>query len=373
MTPERWQQVNEVFHSALKHNSAQRGAFLDQVCGGDQELRKEVESLIASHQSDSDGLIEPYPFEAAVHLLAEDKADLSAGQRIGQYKILSLLGRGGMGEVYLANDSKLGRRVALKLLPSRFTQDQDRVRRFEQEARAASALNHPNILTIFDIEEIEGTHFIATEYIEGRTLRQRKADGRMELREALDVATQVASALSAAHQAGIAHRDIKPENIMLRPDGYAKVLDFGLAKLAEQFSNGNSKQIAEETDTLPGLLMGTVKYMSPEQARGQNLDARSDIFSFGIVLYEMLANCLPFQGDTNSDVLASILKEEPTPLSELLAGLPEELEQIVKKALRKNPDERYQQINELLGALKEQRRELEGTGNLTERKSAEAG
>src|SRR5215470_8847921 len=233
MTPERWRQVNELFHSALKYDPAQRGSYLNQVCDGDQELRQEVESLISSHQN-SDDFIEGYPIEAATRLFAEDRPDLSAGQRISQYKILSLLGRGGMGEVYLAYDSKLGRKVALKLLPSSFTQDHDRSRRFEQEARAASALNHPNILTIFDIEKIEGTHFIATEYIEGRTLRQRMADGKMDLAEALDLARQIASALSAAHQAGIAHRDIKPENIMLRPDGYLKVLDFGLAKLAER-------------------------------------------------------------------------------------------------------------------------------------------
>src|SRR5262245_12995302 len=172
MTPERWQQVNELFHSALRYDPAQRVSFLNKVCDGDHELRQEVESLISSHQN-SDGFNERYPIEAATMLIAEDRPDLSAGQRIGQYKILSLLGRGGIGEVYLASDSKLGRKVALKLLPSSFTQDHDRSRRFEQEARAASALNHPNILTIFDIEKIEGTHFIATEYIEGQTLRQQ--------------------------------------------------------------------------------------------------------------------------------------------------------------------------------------------------------
>src|SRR5262252_5591038 len=215
MTPERWEQVNELFHSALKYEPAQRASYLNQACNGDQELRREVESLIASH-NDSDNFVGAFPIEAATRLIAEDRHDLSIGQRIGQYKILSLLGKGGMGEDYLASDSKLGRKVALKLLPSSFTQDQDRAHRFEQEARAASALNHPNILTIFDIEKIEGVQFIATEYIEGQTLRQYLTDGKMELSEALDVAIQVGGALSAAHQAGIAHRDIKPENIMLR-------------------------------------------------------------------------------------------------------------------------------------------------------------
>src|SRR5262252_6460253 len=194
MTPERWRQVNELFHSALKYDPGQRASYLNRACHGDQELRKEVESLISSHHN-SDDFIDGYPIEAATRLVADDRPDLSAGQRIGQYKILSLLGKGGMGEVYLAHDGKLGRKVALKLLPSRFTQDQDRVRRFEQEAHAASALNHPNILTIFDVEKIEGTHLIATEYIEGRTLRQRMAEGKMDLTEALDLATQIASAL----------------------------------------------------------------------------------------------------------------------------------------------------------------------------------
>jgi len=197
MTPERWQQVNDLFHSALKHVPAQRADFLDQVCDGDQELRKEVESLISSHHN-SDDLIEAYPIEAATRLIAEDRPDLTVGQRIGQYKILSLLGRGGMGEVYLASDSKLGRKVALRLLPSSFTQDRERARRFEQEARAASALNHPNILTIFDIEKVEGSHFIATEYIEGQTLRQHFEERKLGLSEALEVAIQVASALSSA-------------------------------------------------------------------------------------------------------------------------------------------------------------------------------
>ena len=233
MTPERWQQVNEIFHSALEREPARRAAFIDQACADDHELRKEVVSLIRSHEN-TDSFIDAPGFGAAAQLLAEDSPDLSVGQRIGHYKIISLLGSGGMGEVYLAQDSKLGRKVALKLLPASFTKDQERVRRFEQEARAASALNHPNILTIFDIEEIEGVHFIATEYIEGKTLREHIADRKLEPSEALDLAIQVASALSAAHQAGIVHRDVKPENIMLRPDGYVKVLDFGLAKLTDR-------------------------------------------------------------------------------------------------------------------------------------------
>src|SRR5262249_5940908 len=350
MTPERWQKVNDLFHSALKCDPADRAAFLEKACGDDSALRTEIESLITSHDN-SDGLVEAYPFEAAMGLLGEDQADLTAGQRIGQYKILSLLGRGGMGEVYLAHDSKLGRKVALKLLPASFTQDKDRVRRFEQEARAASALNHPNILTIFDIEKIEGTHFIATEYIQGETLRQRIADGKMELSEALEMATQVASALSAAHQAGIAHRDIKPENIMLRPDGYAKVLDFGLAKLAERSVAGDTGShvvTALKTDT--GVVIGTTNYMSPEQAKGQNVDQRSDVFSCGTVFYEMVSGEQAFRYDSDVDTMHAIIHDEPPGLSSLRTKVPLAVERVLRRCLEKEPERRYANGTELLAA-----------------------
>jgi eukaryotic-like serine/threonine-protein kinase len=353
MTPERWQKVNELFHSALKHGPAQRAAFLDHACKGDHELRKEVESLIASGQN-SDGSFDAYLFEDAARLLSEDTAELSVGQRIGQYKILSLLGRGGMGEVYLANDSKLGRKVALKLLPASFTQDQERVRRFEQEARAASALNHPNILTIFDVEKMEGTQFIATEYIEGQTLLERLADKKMELSEVLDVAIQVSSALSAAHQAGIAHRDIKPENIMLRPDGYVKVLDFGLAKLSERgVADGDTAPqafAAVKTDT--GVVIGTASYMSPEQAKGRPVDQRSDIFSFGAVFYEMIIGAQAFRGDSNVDTLHAIIHDEPAGLSRLRAKVPSAVYLVLQRCLAKEVEARYDNGTELLDALK---------------------
>src|SRR5215471_13008311 len=226
MTPERWQQVNELFHAALAREPSERSAFLDETCLGDLELRREVESLIETHKETSSFIDAPV-FNAGAELLAK-RSDLVPGQRLGRYKIVSLIGSGGMGEVYLAEDSKLGRNVALKLLLTSFTEDENRVSRFAQEARAASALNHPNILTIHEVDEIDGVHFIATEFIEGKTLRQRIEDSALEVTDALHIAAQVASALSAAHRAGIVHRDIKPENIMLRPDGYVKVLDFGL-------------------------------------------------------------------------------------------------------------------------------------------------
>src|SRR5215218_363097 len=232
MTPERWQQVKEIFNSAITYRPEERSLFISQACSGDDALRSEVESLIASHE-ESGSFIDKPAFEAAASLLANEKAELSHGQTIASYEVISFISRGGMGEVYLAEDKRLGRKVALKLLPATFTTDADRLRRFEQEARAASALNHPNIITIYEIREAADSHVIATEFVEGETLRLRLGRSGLTRSEALNIAIQVADALSAAHKAGIIHRDIKPENIMLRPDGYVKILDFGLAKLSE--------------------------------------------------------------------------------------------------------------------------------------------
>jgi len=278
---------------------------------------------------------------------------------ISHYRILDKLGSGGMGEVYLAEDTRLGRKLALKILPAEFTRDPDRLARFEQEARAASALNHPNIITIYEVGEHEGAHFIATEFIEGRTLRQSSPPGGMPLGEALEIAIQVAGALQAAHEAGITHRDIKPENVMIRPDGYVKVLDFGLAKLTEKSDPKiDPAKIDKEAATVlmpntdPGTVMGTVTYMSPEQARGLRVDARSDIFSLGVMLYEMVAGRPPFDGATSSDVIAAILVREPTPISRLVAGIPSEFEWSLNKALRKERDDRYETVRTFLSDLK---------------------
>src|SRR5689334_2843684 len=242
--------------------------------------------------------------------------ELSADTNLSHYRIVSKIGAGGMGEVYLAQDTRLDRRVALKILPETFAGDEERMRRFVQEAKAASALNHPNILTIHEIGETDGKHYIATEFIEGETLRHHVELSGQKLREILDVIVQIASALSAAHQAGIIHRDLKPENIMLRPDGYVKVLDFGLAKLTEKQPLSTSSDVATvaKKATDPGTIMGTVQYMSPEQARGKEVDARTDIFSLGILLYEMVAGRVPFTGESSTDVLAAILDKEPVPL-----------------------------------------------------------
>jgi serine/threonine protein kinase len=250
-------------------------------------------------------------------------------------------------------------KVALKLLPAEFTKDADRVRRFEREARAASALNHPNILTIYEVGHADGRHFIAAEFIEGPTLRQRLTQARLPLNETLEIAVQVASALQAAHDAGITHRDIKPENIMLRPDGYVKVLDFGLAKLTEKNATAKKELAGFSHATTPGMVLGTVSYMSPEQARGQRVDARSDIFSLGIVLYEMLTGHLPFTGPTLSDTLAAILQSEPPPLTRYVTNVPTELEQSLTSTLSKDREARCPTIKRLLGELKQIKSRLE--------------
>jgi serine/threonine protein kinase/Tfp pilus assembly protein PilF len=286
---------------------------------------------------------------------------IATGTQLGSYKILSPLGAGGMGEVYLAEDARLDRKIALKLLPAEFTQDEDRVRRFIQEAKAASALNHPNIITIYEIGEVDGAHFIATEFIDGQTLRQVMTSGKLTLHAALDLAIQTASALTAAHEAGIIHRDIKPENVMVRRDGIIKVLDFGLAKLTEKPAAevDVDAATAANIETDPGTVMGTASYMSPEQARGQRLDARTDTFSLGVVLYEMAAGRAPFAGVNALEVIGAILNQEPQPLKTHAPDLPDELSRIIGKALRKDRGERYQHIKDLLLDLTDLRRELE--------------
>ena len=315
--------------------------------------------LLESPEKDGSFIDSP-AYEAAAGMLASDP-ELTVGQKIGHYEILSTLGKGGMGEVYLAQDTKLSRKVALKVLPGAFTQDQERLRRFEQEARATSALNHPNILTIFEIGEADGRHYIATEFIEGETLGQRIAVGPpLKLRETLDIAEQITSALSAAHGAGIVHRDVKPENIMIRRDGIVKVLDFGLAKLAQiqSIRSGPDDSTRALVKTGTGVVMGTVAYMSPEQARGLSLDARTDIWSLGVVIYQMLTGSAPFSGATSSDTLVSILEREPRSLNSFSPEIPEELEWIVTKALTKDCDDRYQTSREMLNDLRRLKQRL---------------
>jgi len=304
----------------------------------------------------------------------QTKSPLSPGTTLGRYEIRSQIGAGGMGEVFLARDTQLDRTVALKILPEPVAADQTRLQRFIQEAKSASALNHPNILTVYEIGQAAGIHFIATEFVEGKTLRQHLAKGPISLIEILDICVQVTSALSAAHEANIIHRDVKPENIMIRREGIVKVLDFGLAKLAapEQAAVNPEASTRAIIRTDPGTVVGTASYMSPEQARGIPVDVRTDIFSAGVVLYEMVAGCLPFTGSTSSEVIASILSEkEPQPLARYSREVPTELERVVSKALRKNRDERYQTIKDFLLDLKSLKHELEFAAKLERSTSPE--
>lgn len=378
MEPERWQQLEKIFQAAIERAPRERSAFLDEVCAGDNSLRDEAHSLVASFE-EADSFIERPVFHDAVefntqvragnitrahslntgNMPADWVAGLAVGRRIQQYDLLSLLGAGGMGEVYLAQDNQLHRLVALKLLPPHFTSRPEPVKRFEREARAASSLNHPNIITIHEIGQAEETRFIATEFVEGETLRQKINHGAMPFGEVVDIMIQIASALSAAHTAGIVHRDIKPENIMIRPDGLVKVLDFGLAKpfeLEDATGKGHSPQwINLQTD--PGALMGTTSYLSPEQVRGQRVDHRTDIFSLGVVLYEMIAGRRPFTGNSVAALFDSILENEPPAIERELPG---DMERIIHRALEKNCDGRYQTADQLKADLKKVERALNG-------------
>jgi serine/threonine protein kinase len=286
---------------------------------------------------------------------------IQVNQTISRYRIVSKLGAGGMGEVYLAQDTNLDRPVALKVLPESIAANEQRMRRFVQEAKAASALNHPNILTIYEIDDAPVGKFIATEFIEGQSLRERMKEAQLSGPQALEVATQIASALAAAHAAGIVHRDIKPENIMVRSDGLVKVLDFGLAKLTESQSDAvDSEAPTRAVNTEPGAVMGTPLYMSPEQARGQSLDQRTDIFSLGVVIYELVSGRLPFDGSNTNEILAAILSDkQPLPLARYTRESSIELERIVDKALRKNRDERYQTSKDLLIDLRQLKEHIE--------------
>jgi serine/threonine protein kinase len=286
---------------------------------------------------------------------------LESGKKFGRYRVLSLLGKGGMGEVYLAQDNNLNRKVALKILSEKFSADVDLLRRFQREAETASALNHPNILTVYEFGAENERHFITTEFVEGETLRAKLKREALSIKEILNVGEQTASALAAAHSAGIVHRDVKPENIMLRDDNLVKVLDFGLAKFVEKAEEEYDPEAVTQPQvhTQPGTVMGTVFYMSPEQARGKTVDERSDVWSLGVILYEMTTGQMPFQGETASDVIASILKSNPAPVVHYRKDAARELNDIIAKTLRKNADERYQKMSDLLGEIRDFRQDFE--------------
>ena len=358
-----WKHVEDIFQSAIEQSPDERVRFLNEACNGNESLRREVESLLASYQT---GFMEQSPIEEFAEIIINSKEGakegVKPGEQIGSYKIISQIGAGGMGEVYLAEDSKLKRQVALKFLSAQVTADDEQLARFVREAQAVSALNHPNILTVYEIGIENDVHFIATEFIDGHTLRETFKNDELTLSKLLSYAVQTAEALTTAHEAGIIHRDIKPENIMIRRDGYVKILDFGLAKLTEIRAPDTDleAQTQKLLKTSPGLIMGTACYMSPEQTRGlANVDARADVWSLGVVLFEMFAGRPPFEGNTVSDMIASILKTETPPLSQFVTDCPPELERIVTKALKKDRDERYQSMKDLALDLKSLRRDLE--------------
>jgi serine/threonine protein kinase len=366
MDPERYQKVKNLCQSALDIEQGMRGAYLREACAGDESLRKEVEALLA-HQTEAGGFLKDPAIGVAAKELARDpaarlKTDLS-GRRVAHYQIVAKIGEGGMGEVYKARDLHLDRFVALKSLPPEKVADPDRKRRFVQEARAASALNHPNIVTIHDISQEGGIDFIVMEYVAGKTLDELIPRRGMRLPVALKYAVQIADALARAHGAGIIHRDLKPSNLMVDEHGLVKVLDFGLAKLTEAY--GPEAETAG-TSTGEGTVLGTAAYMSPEQAEGKKVDPRSDIFSFGSVLYEMLTGQRAFQADTRASTIASILRDEPKPVSQVAKGLPREVERIVKRCLRKGPERRFQTMADLRVALEELKEESDSGALETE-------
>ncbi|HEV8189408.1 MAG TPA: protein kinase [Pyrinomonadaceae bacterium] len=358
ITHDNWQRIKEIFDSAQKLSAAERPDFLDHACGDDTSLREEVEALLTADASNEDFLNSP-AYHFAAEILVE--TEFSAGQEIGRYTVLCPLGFGGMGQIYLAEDAKLKRKIALKFISQQFATDPQRVQRFEQEALAASALNHPNICVIHELGITEtGRHFIAMEYIQGITLRDQLSRGPLPTRQALNIAIQVATALSSAHASRIVHRDIKPENLMVRPDGYVKVLDFGLAKLTEILPVPETPlQASKNVTTEAGTLMGTVKYMSPEQLREAKVDERSDIWSLGVVLYEMLTGSTPFEASTPNETIAAIRAAQP-PSLEFSDHIPGELRHVIGRALEKDRDRRYQTISKFAADLKELQAKLQG-------------
>lgn len=350
MHSERWQNCTDIFNVAVEQPPNERADFVERTCNGDEALRRKVELLLKYHDAAGD-FIESPAFEATPELLAGDPETL-IGQKLGWYRVDAVAGVGGMGIVYLAWDERLGRKVALKLLPEWTVANEAELARLKREARTASALNHPNIVTIHEIGEVDSTHYVATEFIEGTTLRGRMTKGPIPPNEAVNIATQVASALCVAHRAGIVHRDIKPENIMLRPDGYVKVLDFGIAKLTQQETMGMTTVLGAQLPTQQSMMLGTTRYMSPEQAMTQHVDARSDLWSLGVVFYEMIAERAPFEGETATDVIAAIIENDPQPLKHRVPSVSPALQSVVGRSLRKDPAERYQTAEEMLSDLR---------------------
>lgn len=343
MHSDLWRRVERVYHEALEREPERRAAYIAQACSGDETLRKEVESLLERDPSSPDVLLNRPVFL---------DGRLAAGTRLGPYEIVGPLGVGGMGEVYKATDSRLGREVAIKVLPADWMADPDRRARFTREAKSASRLNHPHIVTIYDTGEWEGRAYIAMEYVPGKTLDAVIPAGGMPVPQALNAAIPIADALAKAHAAGLIHRDLKPTNIMVTPEGAVKLLDFGLAKWIEREPDAARMASLPETQSL--MVVGTPGFMSPEQAEGKPVDARSDIFAFGAVLYQMLTGRRAFPGESAMATVAAVLNRDPEPLP---AGLPRDLERIVRRCLRKDPERRWQNMSDVRVALEDLREE----------------
>ena len=337
MDPERFQQVEQLFHAALERERSQRSAFLEEASARDPSLRREVESLLSANDETSSGF------------LRSPLSGLATRSRLGDYEIQCLLGAGGMGEVYRARDLRLRREVAIKVLPALFSSDPDRLRRFEQEAMAAAALNHPNILAVFQMGTHNGAPYLVSELLEGETLREHIKAGRIAMLKAIEYAVHVAHGLAAAQEKGIVHRDLKPENLFITKDGQLKILDFGLAKLTQLQSD--SSALTADGETRPGAVMGTIGYMSPEQVRGQTVDHRADIFAFGAILYEILTGQRAFQKPTAAETMTAILNEDPPVLSQTGSNVSPALQRVVHRCLEKNRELRFQSASDLAFAL----------------------
>ncbi len=350
MTPNRLQQIEQIFHDALDRNESEQIDFVRRACGDDDELGREVLSLLEAHYRADQHATQP-ALELAAQELAAEQSRPTAFPELENYDVISALGRGGMGEVLLAKDKRLKRKVALKFLPSYYAVNEERLRRFEQEAFTASALTHPNILTVYEIGQTGNSYFIATEFVEGQTLRQRIREDTVNPATAIEIAIQIANALQAAHAAGIVHRDIKPDNIMIRPDGFVKILDFGIAKLTEAASTNTDLTTlpAGGFETATGMVIGTPAYLSPEQARGMKVDGRSDLFSLGVVLYEMLFGRQPFAGPSAADVMVAILERDPV----IPPNTNPTLKRVLHKALHKSSAQRYQTAEDLVKDLRQ--------------------
>lgn len=370
MTPEKWTKVKDILSQTLRLPVDERPKFIGSACGGDEELKREVENLLDSYEKEDSFLENSAVAEVADVFYQREVSEknesgvFQAGQLLNRrYEIVRLLGKGGMGEVFLANDTKINRQVSLKVLPSDIASNKERLRRFHQEAKAVSALNHPHIMTVYEFDRTEDdTQFIVGEFINGKTLNDYRSGSKLQIGEVLDIAVQAASALSAAHEVGIVHRDIKPENIMIRRDGYIKILDFGLAKLTNPPNPGSSgaeEPTLELNTTNPGTIMGTAAYMSPEQSRGILVDHRTDLWSLGVVVYEMLTGQKPFSGDMPADILVSVINKEPLPLSSYLENVLPEFEWIIAKTLSKKPEGRYQTADELRADFEKIRKRIE--------------